>query len=74
MAVSHLLSETYTDCEKCEVTGSMSRMLSKPTIFKRPSEKKTEQVGELTKKYIEENKAILKQQKEEAKETKHESS
>tara|TARA_R110002020_G_scaffold413525_2_gene623158 strand:- start:636 stop:785 length:150 start_codon:yes stop_codon:yes gene_type:complete len=49
-------------------------MLSKPTIFKRPSEKKTEQVGELTKKYIEENKAILKQQKEEAKETKHESS
>jgi hypothetical protein len=52
----------------------MSRMLSKPFIMKQPKSDNSTKVGELTKKYIEENKNILKQQQKEARKKTHESS
>ena len=72
--VVHGLDELYSDCVKCERTGSMSRILSKPFIMKQPKSDNSTKVGELTKKYIEENKDILKQQQKEARKKTHESS
>ena len=35
VTVFHTIEEIYTDCEKCEVTGSMSRLLSNTYIVKK---------------------------------------
>ncbi len=51
----------------------MKKLLSTPfTVKKQP--KTDKKIGDITKKYIEENREILKQQKKEAKEKTHESS
>ena len=70
--VFHGIKETFTNCKKCSQENTMKKLLSTPfTIKKKAVDKK---IGDVTKKYIEENREILKQQKKEAKEKTNESS
>tara|TARA_B100000085_G_scaffold131650_1_gene119917 strand:+ start:6208 stop:6474 length:267 start_codon:yes stop_codon:yes gene_type:complete len=63
----HSSEELKFDCEKCNLTNTLSKMLNKPNIIKSKNENKKSKVGEVTKQYIEDNREILKQQKEELK-------
>ena len=66
--VFHLMDEVYEDCEECEDTGSMIKLLSSSTTIKTKSKvKQPAKIGNLTKKFIEKNREILKQQKKETK-------
>jgi|TARA_R100000049_G_C1924404_1_gene69063 hypothetical protein len=72
--VFHGFEETFSDCEKCEQKGTMQKLLSTPiTIKKQTIDISNKKIGELTKEYIEENRNVLKQQKEEAKKKSNES-
>jgi len=76
LIIVHRLDEIYENCESCEKTGSMSRLLSSAFIKierknMQPDKTKT---GDLTKKFIEANKEVLKQQKKEIKDKTYESS
>lgn len=62
----HLSSDTRTDCEKCETKNSLVKLLAKPLILKNTeTNKDNSNVGEITKKFIEENRDILNKQKQE---------
>ena len=63
----HSSNEIKVDCEKCSSNETLSKMLNKPNIIKNNTDNKTSKVGEVTKKYIEDNREILKQQKEDLK-------
>ena len=69
--VFHLISETLSDCDKCEGVGTMEKLVSTPHIKKEITLEK-DKVGEITKEYIEANREILEQQKQEAKEENYE--
>jgi len=60
----HLIGEDLTDCPQCGKENSLSKMLTTPFAQKKraPNPSKT---GDLTKKFIEENRDILKKQKQE---------
>ena len=60
--VHHLMSETQKECSLCE-SDDIAKLLTKPLFFEKKDNKS---LGILTKKYIEENKEILKELKEEA--------
>ena len=64
----HSYKDTLIDCEKCNTENSLKKILSVPYygIKKIPHEQE-KKIGEITKEYIEENRKILKQQKEEIK-------
>ena len=62
----HLSSETMFDCVQCEQSGTLSKMLGRPIIHKTQKAKESQADGSLTKKFIEENREILKQQQKEA--------
>tara|TARA_B100000530_G_scaffold136274_1_gene85198 strand:- start:123 stop:386 length:264 start_codon:yes stop_codon:yes gene_type:complete len=66
----HSYKEVRTDCTKCETQDSLKRIMSVPFygIKKIPEEAKT---GDLTKKFIEQNRQILEDQKQEIKERKN---
>ncbi len=74
VSVFHTLEEIYTDCEKCETTGSMEKVLSNVHIFKvgRKNSNEESKVGEITKKYIEENRELLKKEQEDLRNKTHE--
>jgi len=67
----HSYKETLTDCVKCESLNSLTRLLNTPryVVKKKPTE--DIKVGDITQKFIEENREILKQQKKETKKEKH---
>jgi len=67
VTIFHTVDETHTDCTQCNITGSMERMLSKPYIAKQQANNRQSKVGEITKKYIEENRELLKNEKEKLK-------
>jgi len=72
-AVFHMISETLSDCGECEGVGTMEKLVSTPHIKKEiPLEK--DKVGEITKEYIEANREILEQQKQETKKENYEPS
>jgi hypothetical protein len=72
--ILHGFEETFSDCEKCEQKNTMQRLLSMPiTIKKQGPDVSNKKIGELTKEYIEENRKVLKQQKEEVKKKSNES-
>ena len=71
--VFHLMDETHEDCEECESTGSMIKLLSSTNIKTKNKTKQPEKIGDLTKKFIEKNREILKQQKKETKGKTHDS-
>jgi putative FmdB family regulatory protein len=66
----HSFKEILADCEHCETKDSLKKLLNTPFLNKNTRNKKQE-VGEITKKYIEENREILKKQKEEVKKKKY---
>ena len=75
VTVFHGISDTHTDCGACGLQGVMKKMLSVPLLIKKQNVDKTGQpVGKLTKEYIEANREILKQQKEEIKKETYEPS
>ena len=51
----HASGAYITDCDKCETENSLTRLLNKPFINKKVKNNDTENTGELTKKYIEDN-------------------
>jgi len=68
-----MISETLSDCGECEGVGTMEKLVSTPHIKKEiPLEK--DKVGEITKEYIEANREILEQQKQETKKENYEPS
>ena len=68
--VMHLIGEDLRDCPVCEEENSLTKMLTKPYAQKKraPTSSKT---GDLTKKFIEENRKVLEQQKKEVREKTH---
>ena len=66
--VFHSFEETFSDCEKCEQKDTMQKLLSTPLTIKKSIQlNPNKKIGELTEKYIEENRKVLKQLKQEAK-------
>jgi len=65
--VFHGIEEVYSDCDDCEATQSMRKLLSRPFAPKKATSVPQSKVGDLTKEYIEENRKVLEQQKKEAK-------
>jgi len=65
--IYHGISEVILNCDVCDGKECMQKLLSKPRYIKKKTMGINQKVGELTKKYIEENKEILKQQQKEAK-------
>jgi hypothetical protein len=62
----HAYGDTRTDCDLCETKNTLVRLLAKPIINKsNTTSGKDNPVGELTKKYIEENRKVLEDQKKE---------
>lgn len=59
----HLSNDSLVDCVKCSQSGSLSRILGKPHIRKTQNIETDPTDGNLTKKFIEENREILNQQK-----------
>lgn len=64
------MSETLEDCLECGAKNSMNKVFDK--FFSLSSKEKEHKVGSVTKEYIEKNREILKQQKEEALSTDYE--
>ena len=68
LTAMHSSKDTRKDCEECEGTGTLVKLLNKVHVKKGPSPSSdSPSAGELTKKFIEENREILKNQKEEIK-------
>ena len=66
----HLISEELKDCPACGTENSLTKMLTKPFAQKKQTPT-TPKTGDLTKKYIEENRKVLEQQKKEIREKTH---
>jgi putative FmdB family regulatory protein len=66
LEIFHTLKEEVTDCTECEAKNTLERTLSKPFISKNKKKKKND-IGDITKKFIEENREVLAKQKEETK-------
>ena len=60
----HLMNEVQENCTLCGLT-EISKLLTKPLIFDKKNHKS--KTGEVTKQYIDDNKKILDDMKEEAK-------
>ena len=68
-----MISESLSDCDECGGVCTMNKMVPTPHIKKDiPLEK--HQVGEITREYIEANREVLEQQKQEAKKENYEPS
>ncbi len=63
----HSYDEVLTNCEKCDSEDSLKKILSTPYYGIKKIQPADKKVGEITKKYIEENRELLKKQKEEIK-------
>tara|TARA_R100001460_G_scaffold35095_1_gene67771 strand:+ start:118 stop:336 length:219 start_codon:yes stop_codon:yes gene_type:complete len=62
----HPSSETRIDCDNCEIKNSLVKLLAKPLISKNvKTDKDNSNIGEITKKFIEQNREILDKQKKE---------
>ena len=57
------MSDVLEECENCNASGTMQKQFDK--FFSPSSIVKDKKVGSVTKEYIEKNREILKQQKEE---------
>ena len=66
LTAMHSSKEVRKDCEECEGTDTLVKLLNKVHVKKStPTSSESSSTGELTKKFIEENREILKNQKEE---------
>ena len=62
----HMSGEHLLECKHCGKQGTLVRLLNKPYIAKK--KESSSNTGDVTKKFIEENRKILEQQKKEIKE------
>ena len=65
--VLHGINEVLLKCQECGSLQSMRKLLSTPILIKDDIVINENKVGELTRQYIEENREILQQQKEDVK-------
>jgi putative FmdB family regulatory protein len=72
VTVFHGINETLLDCEECLEKQSMKKLLGIPIVVKNKKSTDDDNVGSLTRQYIEENRKILEQQKKESREIKDE--
>lgn len=74
--VFHRVDDTHTECEVCELSGTMQKLFTNSFVVKRNNNnlENTQKVGALTKEYIEKNREILKTEQEKAKKETHEPS
>ena len=72
--IFHLISEKISTCPLCQAQHQMKKILTTPNIITDNGSEPEEEVGEITKQYIEANRDILKQQKEKAKKENYEPS
>lgn len=70
----HIINKKITECPLCGISNKMKKLLTTPTIVVDNDDTLNKTAGELTKEYIEANRKILKQQKEEAKKETYEPS
>lgn len=70
-SVFHLINDTYEDCNACDATGSLVKLLGVPTYLNNKVSTKSS-VGSLTHEYIKLNKEILEDEKKKAKEVNYE--
>tara|TARA_Y100001963_G_C6745264_1_gene431241 strand:- start:563 stop:835 length:273 start_codon:yes stop_codon:yes gene_type:complete len=68
VVVYHGINDVIQDCEICKSEGTMNKVFSTPISirYKKDRIESQQRVGELTKKYIEDNKGVLKDLQEEA--------
>tara|TARA_Y100000593_G_C4301108_1_gene333406 strand:- start:1398 stop:1670 length:273 start_codon:yes stop_codon:yes gene_type:complete len=71
--IFHTLNEEIiTDCDACGAEDTLTKILSTPLIRSRlKDDDSNKNIGDLTKKFIEDNREILKNQKEETKNKTH---
>jgi|6_EtaG_2_1085325.scaffolds.fasta_scaffold03706_3 hypothetical protein len=73
--IFHLFDEKPDlQCKKCGILDSLEKAITTPLRFKKNIKPSEMPIGELTKEYIEKNREILEQEKQEAKEETYESS
>jgi putative FmdB family regulatory protein len=72
--IFHMLTKPVIVCPQCGAPNRMKKLLTIPTIVGEAGNTPDGEVGELTKEYIESNRDVLKQQKEEAKKETYEPS
>jgi|TARA_Y100000310_G_scaffold78885_1_gene75558 putative FmdB family regulatory protein len=65
--IFHLIKEVMTECPLCHGQNQLKKILTTPNIVTDNGSEPEEEVGEITKEYIEANREILKQQKAQAK-------
>ena len=61
-----MIGEDLKTCPHCESEESLTRLLNKPYVTKKTEN--SNNTGDITKKFIEENREILEQQKKEIRE------
>ena len=71
--VFHMISEVYTDCDKCHHQNTMKKLLTTPLKTISPQKEPTS-VGDITKEYIMANKEILEEEKQKARSESYEPS
>ena len=71
--VFHMISEIIDNCDECDGIDTMKKLVSTPHIKKEVVLDENE-VGDITKEYIEANREILEQQQQSAKEDTYEPS
>ena len=68
--VFHGMNEEHTECSSCGKLDCMQKLLTNSFAIKKPTTSEnaqdTGEVGELTKQYIEENRALLKEEQKRA--------
>ena len=64
--VIHMIGDDLKECPHCGSENSLVRLLNKPYVTKTKEASST--TGDITKKFIEENREILEQQKKEIRE------
>tara|TARA_Y100000310_G_C20492480_1_gene719934 strand:- start:508 stop:768 length:261 start_codon:yes stop_codon:yes gene_type:complete len=68
---SHSIKEKLEKCELCGADDSLEKLPSIPTILTKNKQGKDKKVGSLVEEHIEENREILKKEKERLKEVEY---
>ena len=62
--VYHRITEKLKDCPQCEASNSLVRKVNKVFVIKETETSSAKKVGELTKQFIEDNRDVLKDYRE----------
>ena len=60
---AHGMNEVKQECDLCNMTGSINKILSKPIMISNKTKTNNKKVGELTSEFIEKNRELLKSMK-----------